>query len=270
MSRPLILHVPHSATLIPDDIRRDFLLNDEELQRELLLMTDAYTDDLFRLYDEASCQIRFPVSRLAVDVERFEDDAHEPMSKVGMGVFYTRTHNGSLLRTQPSSARRDELLERFYRPHHRALSEAVERSLREHGHALIVDCHSYPSRPLPYELNKTGLRPEIGIGTDPFHTPPLLREELIRLFRVAGYSVSVDTPFSGSLVPQECYRQDLRVQSVMIELRRNMFMDESTGLRSSGYQSTRAGVRDVLRSLTLLAASAEDRGQVTAERGMLA
>jgi len=42
-SIPLVVHVPHSSTLIPPDIRQILCLDDYELQRELLCMTDGYT-----------------------------------------------------------------------------------------------------------------------------------------------------------------------------------------------------------------------------------
>ena len=48
-SIPLVAHVPHSSTIIPPDIRQTLCLDDHELQRELLCMTDWYTDRLFDL-----------------------------------------------------------------------------------------------------------------------------------------------------------------------------------------------------------------------------
>ena len=42
-------------------------------------------------------------------------------------------------------------------------------------HCLIIDGHSFPALPLPYELNQRAFRPDFCIGTDDFHTP----EELV-------------------------------------------------------------------------------------------
>jgi N-formylglutamate amidohydrolase len=89
---PLVLHIPHSSTVIPDAVRPTLLLTEAEIQQELLRMTDAHTEELFRCVGVAS--VRFPVSRIVVDPERFENDADEVMSKVGMGVVYTRTSDG--------------------------------------------------------------------------------------------------------------------------------------------------------------------------------
>ena len=65
----LVLHIPHSSKEIPDDVKEQFILSDKDLNHELLLMTDAYTDDLFVQDDPEIKSIIFPVSRLVVDPE---------------------------------------------------------------------------------------------------------------------------------------------------------------------------------------------------------
>jgi N-formylglutamate amidohydrolase len=52
----------------------------------------------------------------------------------------------------------------------------VNEALAVQGWALVIDCHSFPSRRLPYEIGVKGPRPEICIGTDPFNTPSHLPE----------------------------------------------------------------------------------------------
>ena len=77
------------------------------------------------------------------------------MSRVGMGVTYTRGSLRQPLREQPTQGKRQELLERYYIPHHQKLTEVVEESLLANDHCLIIDGHSFPALPLPYELNQT-------------------------------------------------------------------------------------------------------------------
>jgi len=114
--------------------------------------------------------MRFAVSSLVVDVERFRDDADEPVSKVGMGVIYTRTAHGKQLRRELDQHEKDSLMA-LYDAHHQALTEAVETELDREDKALIVDCHSFPSRPLPCDMDQSVPRPHFCIGTDPFHNP---------------------------------------------------------------------------------------------------
>ena len=181
----LVLHIPHSRTVVPTDIRPQLCLDDAALAREILRMTDHHTEALFEPAGRMLKAVRvvFPVSRLVVDPERFEDDAVEPMARIGMGVIYTRTADGEALRSAlPTSQERIALLERFYRPHHAQLEAAVRDALEVRGSCLVIDCHSFPARPLPYELDQDPERPDICLGTDEFHTPTPLLEVARRAF----------------------------------------------------------------------------------------
>ena len=85
----MILHIPHSSTIIPADLREQFLFSDQEIQEELIRMTDHFTHELF---DWPNCsKAIFPISRLLVDAERFEHDEREEMAARGMGVIYERS-----------------------------------------------------------------------------------------------------------------------------------------------------------------------------------
>jgi N-formylglutamate deformylase len=231
MSIPCVLHVPHSTALIPEEDRPGIVLSDDELRRELLVMTDWFTDELFNGVPDAPEMICFPVSRLVLDPERFEDDAKEPMAARGMGVIYTTTSHGGRLRMPPSSTERERLIDTYYRPHHARLTGAVAELLARHGKALIIDCHSFPSAPLPYEPDQDPARPGICIGTDPYHTPRRLADYVMDAFETAGFTVQFDRPFAGALVPTSYWRQNADVSSFMIEVRRDLYMDETTGKR---------------------------------------
>ena len=43
----MILHIPHSSSVIPPALRVQIVLSDDDLAAELLHMTDAFTDELF-------------------------------------------------------------------------------------------------------------------------------------------------------------------------------------------------------------------------------
>ena len=209
----IILHVPHSSTVIPDDCQ--FLLTDSKLALELDKLTDHHTHTLFNCASAA--KIVFPVSRLVVDPERFLQD---PMESVGMGVVYTRTADGEALR-DISDVDRLALIDTYYHPHHATLTRMVDERLEQHGRCLIIDCHSFPAQPLPYESDRN--RPHICIGTDTYHTSEKLQECLSAAFEACGYVVAIDSPFSGTIVPLKHYHKDQRVESVMIEVNRSLY-----------------------------------------------
>lgn len=153
-----VLHIPHSSQEIPPDLRHTLLLDDDALEQELLRMTDRYTDLLFAQAPDDACAVTYPVSRLIVDPERFVPDSEEPMAACGMGVIYTHTSDGQPLRHPPSSGERDALLERFYNPHHCALTAAVSAALSEHDSALGSTATAFP----PGRCPMNAIRPSIG------------------------------------------------------------------------------------------------------------
>ena len=213
----IILHIPHASTVLPADV--EFLLGAENLAYEVDAMTDHHTDLLFDLSGARRCV--FPVSRLIVDPERFIDD---PMESVGMGVVYTHTANGNALRAIAEIERLD-LINSYYHPHHNALTRMVNDCLEQHNQCLIIDCHSFPAQPLPYESDTN--RPDICLGTDSYHTTTELRDCLLKTFEALGYVVAIDSPFSGTIVPLKHYHKDQRVESVMIEVNRSLYANPS-------------------------------------------
>jgi N-formylglutamate amidohydrolase len=256
-ARPgLVLNIPHASRSVPADLRGTFLLADRELEAELLRITDAYTDELFSERPSVAARVVFPVSRLVVDAERFENDEDEPMSRHGMGAVYTRTSEGAPLRRALDADARARLLARYWRPHHQALAAAIGRVIQQRPSCVVLDAHSFPSRPLPYEAVAPGVRPDVCLGTDPYHTPATMIRCASDRFKAAGLTVAINRPFAGTLVPSDYRRSDSRVRSLMIDVNRKLYMDERTGARNAGFAGLRELLGAVVDALNELDASA--------------
>jgi N-formylglutamate amidohydrolase len=231
-------------------LRETILLDDEKLAEELLRMTDSYVDELFSpVVDAGGVASVFELSRLIVDPERFEEDEREVMSSRGMGVIYTKTSNGTKLREPPEEGERIELLSQYYRPYHSALEYEVQNLLDIFNRCLILDCHSFSSRPLPCELDQNPDRPDICLGTDPYHTPEALMESVEVFFYERGLKTAVNKPFVGTYVPMKFYQADNRVSSVMIEVNRGLYMEEETGEKSASFNSVRETISDLINRM---------------------
>ena len=225
----VVLHIPHDSTLVPEQVRPQFLLSDQDLALELRRMTDQFTNELFAEPSSEATVIRAPVSRLVVDVERFAADDQEPMATRGMGAVYEMTSSLTPLRRQISAEEREALMRTWYHPHHDRLEAAVTDVLNRHGRCLVIDGHSFPGTALPYEKADSSIkRPDICIGSDPFHTPRELEHAFVEVFSRDGWRVAVNEPFSGALVPVSRYRTDPRVTGVMVEVNRDLYLDPST------------------------------------------
>jgi N-formylglutamate amidohydrolase len=71
MDKKIILHIPHSSTIIP--LLEGYVADAISLEKEILKLTDWYTDDLF--YSKEDEMIVAEFSRIFCDPERFTDDS---------------------------------------------------------------------------------------------------------------------------------------------------------------------------------------------------
>lgn len=149
--------------------------------------------------------------------------------------MYTRLSTGEPLR-HLDAEHRAALMNRWYWSHHARLTDTVDAALEAHGRCLIVDVHSFSSVPLPHEPDQDRQRPELCIGVDAFHSPFQDDQEAMRIARAHGFTkVALNRPFSGSIVPAKHWNTTRAVQSVMIEVRRDLYMDQESGDRRSDF-----------------------------------
>lgn len=237
----LILHIPHASLRIPD--YSHYLLPPEEVDAEALYLTDLYTDELF-LPAKSDAVIQADFCRVYCDVERFDNDALEPMSKFGMGAAYVRCDDGRELRYLNSTQLTD-IIRDYYEPHHTRLTASVDLALSRLNEARIIDCHSFPDKPLRCSFYQGDEKFDFNIGTDAFHTPPQWIEASIQFFTDRGFRLGIDEPYSGSLVPMKHYNNDIRVKSIMLEVNRTLYLNPNHSV-SRRFFETRSVVVDYL------------------------
>lgn len=237
----LLLHIPHASTEIP--LYDGYAVSKERLQEEMLLLTDWFTDDLFE--NPVDISIKAPFSRIFCDTERFSDDVHEIMAQFGMGVLYEKTDSGAFLR-EVTPAIRAHILEHYYWKHHNHFTATVQQELEQFDKAIIVDCHSFPQIPIQRVSIVAEERPDFNIGTDAFHTSKELVAVAAQFFKEKGYSLGIDTPYSGSIVPMTYYQKDKRVHSIMLEINRRLYLKEPSNTKSTDYAATKKVTQEFL------------------------
>lgn len=224
---PVILHVPHSSREIPEEIRKDILLNDEQLKSELDEMTDSHTDKIATLAIADLAKqpwiFRNKLSRLVIDPERFPDE-REIMNKVGMGAVYQKTSTGENLRVESFDPK--PLIEEYFKPYAHAFTQLVDQLLNKYKTVFIIDVHSYRVKQHSNAVNHGQARPPICLGADDFHTPMWLRQLAKDCFSAVG-EVIENQPYAGTYVPLDFYEKDDRVLSLMLECRADQFLDEA-------------------------------------------
>lgn len=245
MTHPILLHIPHSSPVLPKRWRDIFLLSEEELQRELIVMTDAYAEELFELTGRAD-RLVFPVSRLLVDVERYHEDRDEPMAEKGMGAIPANTHDGRPLKLVDQRA---ALMEEYYIPHREALDQWTAESLAKDWRCLILNCQTFPSQPMACDVNQKSERPDVCLGTSKLHSEKDVLMAAVEAFEKRGWSVLIDVPYYGTIVPIPFFGRDRRVASIKIDVNRQLYMDEATGDKSPCFDQVKATLQECLGEL---------------------
>ena len=244
---PVVIHIPHSSHYIPEFLRKDILLSDEELQRNFYSFTDWRTKDLFS-HKDFPCRIVSNVSRIVCDMERFRNDSQEEMAAKGFGAVYTKDAFLRPLRNF-DAVKRELILRLYYDPHHKQLEEAVTKKIKQFGKCLIVDCHSFSGTPLPYEPEQAILRPSFCIGTVTGHSSKHLVRIAVNALQSHNHTVALNYPYSGSMIPLK-YLGDTRVQTIMIEINRNLYQKQNALASISNYRHIKNKIENLFSAFS--------------------
>ena len=206
--RKLVVHVPHASTYIPEDVWPEVLVDRLQVDDEAFESADLYTDLMAQRAWPGADIVEAAVSRIVVDVERYDDDGLEEMAEVGRGAIYTHDHRLVRIRKDLSQSRRAELLAAYHAPHWSRLRKVAQG-------ATLVDLHTYPKEPWAIERHAGGARPEIDIGFTDGLTSAEWVSAITAHFSAAGYKVGHNSPYSGVIDAGA-------TQGVMIEIRRDV------------------------------------------------
>ena len=97
----------------------------------------------------------------------------------------------------------------------------------------------------PHELQQTAFSPDFCLGKDDFHTSENLVARVENESEHCGYSTARDQPFSGTIVPMKHYHKDQRIQSLMIEINRWLYLAEDYSVDSERIETLVSVLRRV-------------------------
>ena len=204
----LLVHVPHASTYIPENLRKDFIVENDLIDKESNISADLYTEQLARQAWPLATIIEAKISRIVLDVERYEDDSKEIMAQFGRGMIYTKSHDGKKIRDKVSQEKRQKLIDQYYAPHWKKLRDSAKGK-------VLIDLHSYPVEPWSIELRPNNGRPEIDLGFTEELTPTKWVKSITNHFENLDFEVGHNTPYSGVI--------DAGANAaIMIEIRRDV------------------------------------------------
>ena len=223
--RHVVFHVPHDGGLFPKELVSSVCVPPEEFLNCHRTMRDLGVSDMVpEEYRSREFFVRFPVSRLLCDVERFIGP-EEVMERYGMGYCYENGYDGLRIKNVTEELKEKTLV--WYRKHHERLDALCLRYPR----ILLIDLHSYSDEILQGERIGQGRTPDICIGTDRSYTPDRLTDIVCDAFSAEDYSVKINDPYEGCMVPNAVFlgRSSCDCISVMIEIHKRTYLD-GTGM----------------------------------------
>jgi N-formylglutamate amidohydrolase len=226
-SLPVLLSVPHAGR----DYDETVLANAAQGLRSLEPLEDPLVDRLcWRAIAAGFGAVIQNVPRAVIDCNRDEEEVDPasvqdispapvgPRARFGLGLIPSRTHRHGALWRHP--VERTELIRRIeqvHRPYHLALEAALMALGGRFGEAVLLDCHSMPSR--------SGGRVDIVIG-DRHGTSaaPWISAEAARLARDAGFRVALNDPYAGGAVVGRHGKPIKGIHALQIEIDRSAYL----------------------------------------------
>jgi N-formylglutamate amidohydrolase len=256
-SIPLVLSSPHSGQIYPPDLLSQVRLPPDQLR----CLEDGRVDRLFSCAVELGAPLlRARFARAYVDPNReaFELDAElfEPplpsyvnggsvKARAGLGTIPSRIGGKAIYGQRLEIAEAERRLRLAYWPYHQALQSLLTCARSEFGAVLLLDCHSMPSFATNGAADSDGSI-DFALG-DRFgrSCSALIVERVEALLGHRGFRVARNRPYAGGHITARYGRPEAGVHALQLEVRRSLFMEETT----SGSRRTAADLQSVLRQL---------------------
>ena len=235
---PVLLSIPHSGRAYPPWLVREAAGGVAALES----LEDPLVDRLaWRALAAGVGAVIARAPRAAIDCNRAPDETDpavvldtpgpgSPRARAGLGVVPGRTANhGFLWRGPISRAELGERIAAAHAPFHAAVERGLDRLAIAHGGALLLDCHSMPSRRGQAEL-VIGDRH----GTS---AAPALTAAAARIARGQGWVVALNVPYAGGHIAERHGRPADNIHALQLEIDRGCYLAADRRTPGPGFDS---------------------------------
>ena len=262
---PVVIDSPHSGTEYPDDfgsvVPRDILRRAE----------DMYVDELFESAPTHGAKIiaaLFP--RSYIDPNRSLEDLDpallaDPWPGMTRSGEKVRQGYGLIWRLCPPDSRmyQEKLssdtvrrrIDRYWKPYHQHLGQAIDEVHRSFDAVWHLNCHSMPSRFLVGAFNGAQ-QPDFVLGDrDGTTCAPEFTTLVHDTLRDLGYRVRINDPYKGVEIVRAYSNPAARRHSVQLEINRAIYMNEETFERLDSFNELKANIDRFIREICAYAVS---------------
>ena len=254
---PLVLSVPHAGRDYSDALLRASRLSRTQLEA----LEDRYVDRLiWRALETGAVAIVAKRPRAEIDLNRDECEidpalvvpppAHGLMQSArtrgGLGLVPTRISGaGPIWLHRLQEAELYRRISKIHRPYHAAIAKALESAQARFGVAILLDCHSMPSR------GDSGLGQAEVVFGDLHGTTiaPELLDAALEAGRRTGFRTACNVPYAGGYIPARHGRPTEDFHALQVEIDRGLYLAPDMRAPGKGFERTAQLLADVASAL---------------------
>ncbi len=243
---PLVLDSPHSGIFYPEDF-------DHVPPRAVVRQAeDTHVATLWRAapaFGATLLEARFPRSYIDpnrslsdIDPELLADRWPTPLeptrkTQQGIGLVWRIARDGVPMYSRKlSCAEVESRIERCWRPYHAELEALLDARLRRFGGVWHLNCHSMPAVGDALADDPGRERADFVLGDrDGTTCAPEFTDLVADTLRRMGYSVALNDPYKGVELVRRHGRPGENRHSLQLEVKRTLYMDESTLEPTAGF-----------------------------------
>lgn len=167
----------------------------------------------------------------------------------GLGLIKTRSRYGELLQERRLlRAEVEARLRDYYEPYHAELLRIIDATRARFGHVRHMSVHCMPPVGGPADDDAGARRPDFCLGDlDGLTCSADLTRVLSEWIREMGYTVTVNQPFRGNETIRRHGSPQVGIDSIQVELNKNLFVDNSTFKLTDGFEPLQHDLEALMR-----------------------
>ena len=244
---PLILTLPHSGKLFPDEFFELTDLSKDELRSN----EDIFMDELLiPLQEKNIATLKMNIARAFIDVNRDKIELDEkmyfdyPADKIifensrcrsGYGLIHRVTASSKPIYKEPISyAEVQKRIKNIYDVYHKRLSTLISKYIQKFGFCVVLDCHSMPSKIC--SIMDDNKKIDLCIGDLFSQSCPLqISDILLNKFKAEGYEILKNVPYSGAYTTFNYCQPRRKIYTLQLEINRALYANEKTLTKTQSF-----------------------------------
>ena len=239
---PVLLTVPHAGNFYPNIFIQYLRLNLNKVRK----IEDFQSNRILDLMDFKSADVIIAkCSRVVVDLNRSRNaidndmfinrvNSHQidekKMISFGLGVFPKIILSENIFKDKLPVSYANFILENFYDPFHKILSNQINKLLSIFGVCYHFDLHTMPSN----ALKRFKKKPDIVLGNNHGRSSSNeLIDHMRKNFENNGLIVQLNNPYAGGFITRNYGNPSKGVETIQIEVNRSLYMNEEKLLISN-------------------------------------